>query len=210
MPVSSRPGWLTASPMEPSPLIRCTVTLLGSLYAVSRYPPDRSTLVWIGRDGKDCGSPCSCNAPEERIDAEGGGEVRGASEAGPAVARNDVEVSFRGMRPSILHVGRQSHRAAFFQRGACDVDLEQAQLRAGAGIKDRRCRHLLTHARSGTASGAATSALKVQRSIMSGLLRMGGLFLKPSVARMRDRRNHPARRAGIALKPFTGPLPPGQ
>src|SRR5262249_32429063 len=64
MPASSLPGWFTGSPMEPSPLMRCTVTLLGSLWAVSRYSPDPSTLVWIGRDGRDCGSPCGARAPE--------------------------------------------------------------------------------------------------------------------------------------------------
>jgi hypothetical protein len=128
----------------------------------------------------------------ERIDAEGGGEVRGASEAGPAVARHDVEISLRGMRPGILHVGRQGHRAALFERGACDVDLEQAQLRAGAGIKDSFCGHVLTHARSGTVSRPTTSALNARRSSISGFLRMGGLLLNPSVARMPDRRNHPS------------------
>src|SRR5262249_56609475 len=64
MPASSLSGWLIGSPMEPSPLIRWTVTLLGSLYAVSRYSPDLSTLVWIGREGRDCGSPGGASAPE--------------------------------------------------------------------------------------------------------------------------------------------------
>jgi len=31
---------------------------------VSRYSPDLSTLVWIGREGRDCGSPCGASAPE--------------------------------------------------------------------------------------------------------------------------------------------------
>src|SRR5262249_33541953 len=57
-------GLSHASPIEPSRLMWCTVTLLGALWAVSRYSPDASTLVWIGRDGSACGSPCGSNAPE--------------------------------------------------------------------------------------------------------------------------------------------------
>src|SRR5207249_9148607 len=50
LPVSSWFGWFTSLPIVPSRLMWWTVRELGSLYAVSRYSPFMSTLVWIGRD----------------------------------------------------------------------------------------------------------------------------------------------------------------
>src|SRR5215813_360268 len=44
--------------------MRCTVTALGKLKAVSKYPPVASTQQWIGRDGSACGSPCGAKVPE--------------------------------------------------------------------------------------------------------------------------------------------------
>src|SRR5258707_8718842 len=63
MPASSFCGCATGAPIVPSALRRCTVTLLGLLYAVSKYWPPASTLQWIGRDGSAAGAPCICNAP---------------------------------------------------------------------------------------------------------------------------------------------------
>src|ERR1700704_6697720 len=49
MPFTRLSGWLTSSPTLPSPLILCTETPAGKLYATSTYSPAISTLVWIGR-----------------------------------------------------------------------------------------------------------------------------------------------------------------
>src|SRR5262249_17753682 len=45
-------------------------------------------------------------------DAEGGGAVRGAGKARAAVARHDIKVSPRWVRPGVLDVGRQDGRSA--------------------------------------------------------------------------------------------------
>src|SRR6478735_1879908 len=84
--------------------------------------------------------------PRHGIDAEGVGAVRCAGNARSAVAGNDVEVSLRGVGPSILDVGGQDDRAALFERSFGDVDAEQGQLRAGVGVENRVYRHVLTPA----------------------------------------------------------------
>src|SRR4051794_12111451 len=61
-----------------------------------------------------------------------------------AVARHDIEISFRRMRPGILDVGGQRHGAPRLPCGVGDADVEQRQLRPDAGIEDGLCCHWLT------------------------------------------------------------------
>ena len=78
------------------------------------------------------------------IDAECAGEMLVTRGTRPAVARHDIEISLRRMRPGILDVGRKRHRAALLQRGVGNVDVEQRQLRADAGVEDGLSCHWLT------------------------------------------------------------------
>src|SRR5262249_25913780 len=80
----------------------------------------------------------------DRVDAEGIRQMRRAGNARSTAARHHVEISFRRMRPGILDVGWQRHRAAFLERGVGDVDVEQGELRSGAGVKNGLGCHLLT------------------------------------------------------------------
>src|SRR5258708_21787951 len=97
------------------------------------------------------------------IDAESIGTVRGAGNARSAVARHHVQVARRWMRPGVLDIGRQDGRSALFQRGAGDIDVEKAQLRADAGIKGGLCRHVLTPRAFGVATVLAQDATVAAR-----------------------------------------------
>ena len=57
------------------------------------------------------------------------------NEPGAAVARHHVEILPGGMRPDVLDVGRQGHRAALLQRGVGDVDVVEGKLRPDAGVE---------------------------------------------------------------------------
>src|SRR5512145_3015892 len=56
--------------------------------------------------------------------------------AGAAVARHDIEVSCRRMRPGVLDIGRQRDRATLCQGGVGYVDVKERELRPDAGIQD--------------------------------------------------------------------------
>src|SRR6266550_1063376 len=75
--------------------------------------------------------------------------------AGLAIARCDIEISLRGMRPSILHVGRQSHDISLGEGRSFDIEIVKRELRPDAGVKHRFSLHRLTPGslRSGNAAG---------------------------------------------------------
>ena len=56
--------------------------------------------------------------------------------AGTAVARDDVEVACRRMRPGILDVGLQGDRAPFARRGVGDVDIKEREFRSNAAVQN--------------------------------------------------------------------------
>ena len=58
-----------------------------------------------------------------------------AANARRAVARRDVEMAARGVRPAIMDIGRRGDGAPPLQRGALDIDRVMRQLRPDAGIK---------------------------------------------------------------------------
>src|SRR5438132_8885659 len=71
------------------------------------------------------------------IDPEGAGQMRVAgNHSGTAVARDDVEVPCRWMRPGVLDVGRQRDRTTFDQGGVGNVDVEERELRPNACVED--------------------------------------------------------------------------
>ena len=70
-----------------------------------------------------------------RLDREGGDVMLSADNAGTGhgVAACDVEIMPRGVRPGILHTGRQGHAFARGQSHAVDIDLVACQI--GADIR---------------------------------------------------------------------------
>src|SRR5579862_9265548 len=68
-----------------------------------------------------------------------------AADARRAVARGDVEEAARGVRPGVMHIGRQRDGAAPRQRRAFDIDLVMRQLRPDAGVKRHPVRDGLGH-----------------------------------------------------------------
>jgi hypothetical protein len=72
-----------------------------------------------------------------RVDREGGDVMLGAdgTVAGLAVAAGDIEIAVRGVRPGILHAGRQLDRFARRQRHAVHVDVVMRQIGADIGVE---------------------------------------------------------------------------
>ena len=136
MPASGLPGWLTASPRVPSRLDamhrHVARIVVGGEQILAGF-------VDAGMDGarrQRLRLAVRLQGARRRIDAECAGEMLVAGEPRPAVARHDIEISFRRMRPGILNVGGKRHRAALLQRGVGNVDVEQRQLRSDAGVED--------------------------------------------------------------------------
>jgi len=74
-----------------------------------------------------------------RIDAEGGHMMRVADRAHSrrAIARGDIEIPARSMRPGVMNIRRQRHGTAPDQRGALDVDVVMRKFRPDTGVKRR-------------------------------------------------------------------------
>ena len=76
-------------------------------------------------------------SPRSGINTECGHvvSVAGRTHPGCAVARGHVEIPRRSMRPRVVDIRRQRHRAALDQRGAVDVHIVLVELRSDAGVE---------------------------------------------------------------------------
>ena len=102
------------------------------------YSDGMSVVMWIGRVGSVIGSPCGDSAPRRRVDRQRRDVVVAADQAadpGSAVARRDIEDRPRGVRPAVMHIGRQRDRAAAGQGRGLDIDIVMRQLRPDARVK---------------------------------------------------------------------------
>src|ERR1700681_2847485 len=59
----------------------------------------------------------------------------GTSQSHPTVARRNIEILSRNVRPRVLHAGRKRHRATPDERCAVDVHIILRQLRPDAGVE---------------------------------------------------------------------------
>jgi hypothetical protein len=77
-----------------------------------------------------------------------------ARRARAAVARDDIEIALRWMRPGILDIGRRRHRVAPDEGGFIDVNAVECEFRADAGIEHVLHLGVLGERRSGRGDAA--------------------------------------------------------
>src|SRR5258708_11774293 len=79
--------------------------------------------------------------------------------AGCAVAGGNVQEATRRVRPDILHVRRQHHRAAPRQRGGVHIHVVLRQLRTDACIERYKVLHVASYAHGSTITFACCPGL---------------------------------------------------
>ena len=109
-----------------------------------------------------------------------------AGRARAAIARDDVEIPLRRMRPGILDIGRCRHRTVPDERGIVDIDAVERQFRSDGRIEHVPAGEFCANDAAGAAMVPARGVVKVRRSTMVPLLLIVGGDSPPRRASGRD------------------------